>query len=479
MKFDMSFDFSLLSVDAHCWFTVIVLAAIGSCVGSFANVVIYRIPRGLSIISPPSSCPSCNRRIYWFDNIPVISYLLLGGKCRFCKTAISPRYTLVEIATAIAFVGLYDAFYVMRMHSWFGMLPFDIPLFVGHLGLVTILIICSVMDIEYYLIDIRITFFAFGLGAICWAMTPISAISRIYGANVIGGAGFAGIMGAIVGLIIRGIMLKRKFEVEYDKQESQEGDKEIEVIANSNLRTNNISRSSIVFLAIYILGSILIFASLMMCNRTLESYKLRMWGYCVWLFLAIVAGSIPQRESDEQIVEVIESEKHSARSVALTEFIYLTPIILGFLLFWLMGRYVGLVNILLERILDFRIGAFVPIRGLAFSLAGILISSAFGWAVRIIFTLMFGKEAMGAGDIYILSAIGAIAGPAVAILGFFIGSVIGVFGICVLLLWKTSRALSYGPWISIGAFVCMLGYNPIMNYLKPAAKAFRVILLGN
>ncbi len=78
--------------------------------GSFLNVVIYRLPRRLSLVSPGSSCPFCRKAIRYFDNIPVLSYLLLQGKCRHCKRPISPRYPLVELASALAASLLYLAF---------------------------------------------------------------------------------------------------------------------------------------------------------------------------------------------------------------------------------------------------------------------------------------------------------------------------------------------------------------------------------
>lgn len=78
--------------------------------GSFLNVVIYRLPRGLSLIQPPSSCPRCKKRIKAYDNIPVISFLLLGGKCRFCKARIPLTYPLVEILTPLSFLLLQGHF---------------------------------------------------------------------------------------------------------------------------------------------------------------------------------------------------------------------------------------------------------------------------------------------------------------------------------------------------------------------------------
>lgn len=78
---------------------VYVLAGLlGVCVGSFLNVVIYRLPNGMSLSKPGSHCTQCNYSLKWYDNVPVLSYLFLGGKCRKCKSPISPRYMLVELA---------------------------------------------------------------------------------------------------------------------------------------------------------------------------------------------------------------------------------------------------------------------------------------------------------------------------------------------------------------------------------------------
>lgn len=75
----------------------ILVGLLGLCVGSFLNVVIYRIPNEMSLAKPASHCPQCNYQLHWYDNIPVLSYLILGGKCRKCKKHIPIRYTLVEI----------------------------------------------------------------------------------------------------------------------------------------------------------------------------------------------------------------------------------------------------------------------------------------------------------------------------------------------------------------------------------------------
>lgn len=83
---------------------IIWIGVLGLMIGSFLNVVIGRLPAGESIVSPGSRCPGCRRPIRWFDNIPVVSYLVLGGKCRACGQPISVRYPLVEAATGAAFM---------------------------------------------------------------------------------------------------------------------------------------------------------------------------------------------------------------------------------------------------------------------------------------------------------------------------------------------------------------------------------------
>jgi prepilin signal peptidase PulO-like enzyme (type II secretory pathway) len=88
---------------------MILLFVLGMIIGSFINVVIYRLPRGMTLFGR-SACPKCGERIRWFDLIPVASYLILKGKCRFCKNKISPEYPLVELATGVLFALAYAVF---------------------------------------------------------------------------------------------------------------------------------------------------------------------------------------------------------------------------------------------------------------------------------------------------------------------------------------------------------------------------------
>lgn len=88
----------------------IIVFIFGSIVGSFLNVCIHRMPLGESIVWPHSHCPKCKKKIPTYDNIPFLSYILLRGKCRFCKSRISFRYPLVELLTALMFLALFNRY---------------------------------------------------------------------------------------------------------------------------------------------------------------------------------------------------------------------------------------------------------------------------------------------------------------------------------------------------------------------------------
>jgi leader peptidase (prepilin peptidase)/N-methyltransferase len=91
----------VLDLATACW-----LGIIGACIGSFLNVVAYRMPRGMSVVWKPSHCPACGHDIRARDNLPVLGWVLLGGRCRDCGAAISPRYAIVEAIMGVAFVVL-------------------------------------------------------------------------------------------------------------------------------------------------------------------------------------------------------------------------------------------------------------------------------------------------------------------------------------------------------------------------------------
>jgi leader peptidase (prepilin peptidase)/N-methyltransferase len=93
-----------MSPEAFGWLIAAWLFALGAAVGSFLNVVIYRLPAGKSLVRPGSHCPACQSPIRWFDNVPILSWLVLRGRCRDCRARISPQYPIVEAITAGLFL---------------------------------------------------------------------------------------------------------------------------------------------------------------------------------------------------------------------------------------------------------------------------------------------------------------------------------------------------------------------------------------
>ena len=84
--------------------------ALGLAFGSFLNVCIYRLPRGMSTMTPRSACPQCKELIRFYDNVPILSWLILRGRCRNCRSWISPRYLVVELLTGLLFLACYQHF---------------------------------------------------------------------------------------------------------------------------------------------------------------------------------------------------------------------------------------------------------------------------------------------------------------------------------------------------------------------------------
>lgn len=121
-----------------------VFAVLGLILGSFFNVCIHRIPRRQSIVAPPSHCPNCRKRIAFYDNIPVLSWLLLRGRCRHCRTPISPRYLLVELLTGALFVAAWARF----GPTWE---------LLRALLLVSLLVVLALIDLEHFIIPFRLS----------------------------------------------------------------------------------------------------------------------------------------------------------------------------------------------------------------------------------------------------------------------------------------------------------------------------------
>ncbi|MCK4601126.1 MAG: prepilin peptidase, partial [Phycisphaerae bacterium] len=193
-------------------FWVVMLFALGTCIGSFLNVVIYRLPRGESIVFPGSHCPSCGRKIKWYDNIPLLSYLLLLGRCRFCKIRISPRYLVIEAVTAFLVAGLYVCYFVLGVRDGAGGFVGSWPMFAAHAALLCGLLACAVVDIESWIVPLEVCWFVPLVGLVSAAASPPSDefLPRISATT--GAMSLAAALGIVIAIVmVRRGLIQRSF----------------------------------------------------------------------------------------------------------------------------------------------------------------------------------------------------------------------------------------------------------------------------
>ena len=160
------------------WLELLTITVFGLCIGSFLNVCAYRLPLGESVVHPRSRCPSCGRMLTWFDNLPVVSWVVLGGRCRTCRKPVSWMYPAVEIVTALAFVVTY--------------LTYGLTL----LSVVRVIFACAlivlfVTDLQHKILPNVITLPGIVIGFACSVFLPPGWVSSLIGVLVGGGVLFA------------------------------------------------------------------------------------------------------------------------------------------------------------------------------------------------------------------------------------------------------------------------------------------------
>ncbi len=132
---------------------------VGACIGSFLNVCIYRIPREESIVFPGSHCPKCEKAIKWYDNLPIISWLLLRAKCRNCSQSISPRYALVETLVAVLYTLVWMQYGPQAITAVFCLV-------------IAGLVVATFIDFEHYIIPDRISLGGIAAGLLISFFVP-------------------------------------------------------------------------------------------------------------------------------------------------------------------------------------------------------------------------------------------------------------------------------------------------------------------
>jgi len=384
------------------WIWCAFIFAFGCCIGSFLNVVVYRLPRDKSLVRPPSACPACDRHIRFYDNIPLVSWLVLGRKCRHCKAPISPRYFIVELLTGSLFVGLFLLYSRPDVRPSMGQLADGrLLVYLLHVILLGAFIAASAIDLEYWVIPL----------SICWLVTGAGLIASTFGVYVIdpdiiqgdqllpwapaGPAALA--IGGAVGLgiswiLIRTGLIKRSYEPE-QAADSQDTAKE-------NAQTGSDEPSE------------------------------------------------PVDPADPQFNHRLE---------ACREILFLVPIAAGAAAaYWIASRIVSV-----EMWSSFNV-QHPAISGLLGSLFGYFVGCATVWVVRILGTLGFGKEAMGLGDVHLMGAAGAVIGPLPVVVAFFIAPFFGLAWAGCQMFFKKIRQIPYGPFLSLGILTVMILNDWIM-----------------
>ena len=154
--------------------TLVVLALIGACIGSFLNVCIYRLPRRESLVWPASHCTSCGRTLSWYENVPIIGWLALRGRCRTCGERISIVYPIVELLTAVIFVSGYV------IYGW-------TPILAVRLAFACAMIVLFVIDLQHQILPNVITVPGIVIGFILSFFLPPGWLSSLLGIVLGGG----------------------------------------------------------------------------------------------------------------------------------------------------------------------------------------------------------------------------------------------------------------------------------------------------
>ena len=389
------------------WMWFVFTFAIGCCIGSFLNVVIYRLPRDKSLVTPPSACPSCGKYIrFFYDNIPLVSWLLLGRKCRYCKVSISPRYFIIELLTGLVFLGLFILYFQFNLRDgirldagggWF--------IYLIHIIMLATFIAASAIDLEHWIIPL----------STCWLVTAAGFIGSAVGVYIIDPALIrahsllpsasadtgALAVGATAGLVISLVLLasgllKRSYESE-DSEDSQN-------TMNENFEEPNDT-----------------------------------------------AGKL-EEPAEQQFNHRLE---------ACREIVFLLPIIIcSVACFWIV-REVAAVGTWWE---DF--SQHPAIAGLLGSVWGYFVGCGIVWSIRIFGTLGFGKEAMGLGDVHLMGAAGAVIGPVYVVVAFFVAPFFGLTWAGFQMFFKKIRQIPYGPFLSLGVFVVIILHDWIRDYMS-------------
>lgn len=383
--------------------------AFGACVGSFLNVVVYRLPRGQSLVSPPSRCPKCEHKLAWYDNVPVLGWIWLGGKCRYCRAPIAARYPIVEALAGTLFVLYWICFFdlhvgpcsdnplrVMNVRQ-------DWPVYALCMFMVASLLAASLIDFDLFIIPPQIPWLMAGVGVVVHAIVAMPGRPGTLMLTPPAGAVAAG---ALVGWVISLMLLK-----------------------------TGILRISFAH------GEPMLDVDREAAQQEIDAAR--------------------RRGEDPPPLPPVYTRAELRMELVREMMFLLPPMALAFVAvvmvlgvpavggYWRTLMSNGWFSGAMGSVLGAMVGAFVV------------------WITRILGTLGFGRLAMGLGDVHLMFGVGAIIGAGAVTVAFFLAPFAGMAIALYLLLFGQRREIPYGPYLSIGAAATLLFYCPIADWLRP------------
>ena len=394
-------------------------------------------------------------------------------------------YPVVEATTALVFIMIWDAFFVARTVPALALYERHWPILIAYLFLFAALLASAGMDIESYTIHIQVLLSALVVGVLAvatagFAPHPLGQDGPIPPSICL----IAIVMGTVwtLGFSI-GRIVRQRSEAAHEAVEpmaEEPGDA-------GNLRTEpgevapSLSDEPIArpFQPIPILLLTAIVVGLAIWQMLAPDAGLRLslppWGQRAMiasavLMLVLVLASLETRAADQQIIVDLENERSQARGMILREFFTFIPALVAGLVVWLLLRRGDWVSMGWPEAVH-RLKVIAPwpdhLAAGGLALACAILAASLGWAVRILGTLAFGKEAFGTGDIYILAAIGAVCGLWLVCISFLLAAMLALLGVLATSFRKTSRAIPFGPWLALGAFVGLWVERPLVQYFRP------------
>lgn len=447
--------------------------AVGACIGSLVNVLVYRMPLGLDVVVPTSRCPRCDHKLTWRENIPILGWILLRGKCRFCKAKISPEYPIVETVVAILFGAIWALWYIVPEDAILGLgqiapewaqngAAMTWPATVVLLVLVGCLVAMTIIDARTSTIPLQLTWvpaltalllhtghavwfyirygnpgYQLGLdgiwivpngGGLRWLTSPGEVWTIATGGLT--GWKFIGMgIGGIVGLGVSNLMLRMgwltqsfsDFDAWYEEHHKAQTPLPVEPESGTDSAATQDPDT----------------------EPAPPSEEL----------------AAPESGMEEWLMY-----PHARREMVKELAFLCPPVLLGLIGAWGMVKLVGMqygawTTDPATGVMHAPVNAPLWLVVLGGVLMGYLIAGGVVWAVRIGGSLAFGKEAMGLGDVHMMAAVGACLGWIDPTIAFFLAAFVGVAyaGIALIFKDKLTKAMPYGPFLAIATLMVVLG----------------------